>query len=111
MIKKVNVNEVCLGMYIHELRGNWLEHPFWKKSFKLDDPKDLQKLIHSGVHEIWIDTNKGLDVAAVAVVSESAKEPEFEPEKPESEPVKMQPAIKKQVSFDDELVVAKKNTH
>lgn len=108
MIKKVNVNEVCLGMYIHELRGNWLEHPFWKKSFKLDDPKDLQKLIHSGVHEIWIDTNKGLDVAAVAVVSESAKEPEFEPEKPESEPVKMQPAIKKQVSFDDELVVAKK---
>jgi len=109
MIKKVNVGEVCLGMYIHELRGSWLEHPFWRKSFKLDDPKDLQKLIHSGVDEIWIDTNKGLDVTAV-MVTEPAKEPEFEPAKhePEPEPTKMPLAVKKQISFDEELVAAKK---
>lgn len=109
MIKKVNVGEVCLGMYIHELRGNWLEHPFWRKSFKLDDPKDLQKLIHSGVDEIWIDTNKGLDVTVV-MVTEPAKEPEFEPAKhePEPEPTKMPLAVKKQISFDEELVAAKK---
>lgn len=96
-------------MYIHELRGNWLEHPFWRKSFKLDDPKDLQKLIHSGVDEIWIDTNKGLDVTAV-MVTEPAKEPEFEPAKhePEPEPTKMPLAVKKQISFDEELVAAKK---
>lgn len=113
MIKKVNVGEVCLGMYIHELRGNWLEHPFWRKSFKLDDPKDLQKLIHSGVDEIWIDTNKGLDVTAV-MVTEPAKESEFEPAKPEPEPepepepTKTPLAVKKQISFDEELVAAKK---
>ncbi len=96
-------------MYIHELRGSWLEHPFWRKSFKLDDPKDLQKLIHSGVDEIWIDTNKGLDVTAV-MVTEPAKEPEFEPAKhePEPEPTKMPLAVKKQISFDEELVAAKK---
>lgn len=106
MIKKVNADEVCLGMYIHELRGNWLEHPFWRKSFKLDDPKDLQKLIQSGVNEIWIDTDKGFDVAA-AVITESTKEPkEFEPVKPE--PAKAPPVVKKQISFDDELVAAKK---
>ncbi len=109
MIKKVNVDEICLGMYIHELRGNWLEHPFWRKSFKLEDPKDLQKLIHSGVDEIWIDTNKGLDVAAVMVM-ESAKEPESEPAKPEPEPesTKTPLAVKKQISFDEELLAAKK---
>lgn len=107
MIKKVNVGEVCLGMYIHELRGNWLEHPFWRKSFKLDDPKDLQKLIHSGVDEIWIDTNKGLDVALVTV-TESAKESEFELAKPEPEPTKTPLVVKKQISFDEELVAAKK---
>lgn len=96
-------------MYIHELRGSWLEHPFWRKSFKLDDPKDLQKLIHSGVDEIWIDTNKGLDVTAV-MVTEPAKEPEFEPAKhePEPEPTKTPLAVKKQISFDEELVAAKK---
>ena len=96
-------------MYIHELRGNWLEHPFWRKSFKLDDPKDLQKLIHSGVDEIWIDTNKGLDVAVV-MVTESAEEPEFEPAKPEPEPepTKTPLAVKEHISFDEELVAAKK---
>lgn len=62
MIKKVQANEVRLGMYIHELRGNWLEHPFWKKSFKLDQQKDLDKLLGCSFDEIWIDTDKGLDV-------------------------------------------------
>lgn len=104
MIKKVNVGEVCLGMYIHELRGNWLEHPFWRKSFKLDDPKDLQKLIHSGVDEIWIDTNKGLDVTVVMVTEPAKHEPEPEPEPTTKTPL----AVKKQISFDEELVAAKK---
>jgi putative nucleotidyltransferase with HDIG domain len=62
MIKKVQANEVRLGMYIHELRGNWLEHPFWRKSFKLDQQKDLNKLLGCRFDEIWIDTDKGLDV-------------------------------------------------
>jgi len=62
MIKKVQANEVRLGMYIHELRGNWLEHPFWRKSFKLDQQKDLDKLLGCSFDEIWIDTDKGLDV-------------------------------------------------
>ncbi|MDO8334971.1 MAG: DUF3391 domain-containing protein, partial [Nitrosomonas sp.] len=49
-------------MYIHEIRGNWLEHPFWRKSFKLNAQKDLNTLIKCGVDEVWIDTSKGLDV-------------------------------------------------
>lgn len=62
MIKKVKANDVRLGMYIQEIRGNWLEHPFWRKSFKLDSQKDLDKLINCDLDEIWIDTSKGLDV-------------------------------------------------
>lgn len=62
MIKKVQANEVRLGMYIHELRGNWMEHPFWRKSFKLDQQKDLDKLLGCSFDEIWIDTDKGLDI-------------------------------------------------
>ena len=103
MIKRVNSSDVRLGMYIHELRGNWLEHPFWKKSFKLDDPKDLDKLIHSAIEEIWIDTEKGLDVADVTAP---------QPPTPDPEPLNATPSIiKKTVSFDEELSVAKKNTH
>jgi len=62
MIKRVQANEVRLGMYIHEIRGNWMEHPFWRKSFKLAQQKDLDKLVSSNLEAIWIDTNKGLDV-------------------------------------------------
>lgn len=100
MIKRVNSSDIRLGMYIHELRGNWLEHPFWRKSFKLDDPKDLDKLIHSAIEEIWIDTEKGLDVADVTAP---------QPPTPDPEPTNIAPSIiKKTVSFDEELSVAKK---
>jgi putative nucleotidyltransferase with HDIG domain len=63
MIKKIKTDEVRLEMYIHKIRGKWLEHPFWKKSFKLDNQKDLDKLLESNLQEIWIDTSRGLDVA------------------------------------------------
>jgi putative nucleotidyltransferase with HDIG domain len=39
-----------------------MEHPFWKAKFVLDNVKDLQRIVDSGVDEIWIDTDKGLDV-------------------------------------------------
>lgn len=39
-----------------------MEHPFWKAKFVLDSRKDLQRIIDSGVDELWIDTSKGVDV-------------------------------------------------
>lgn len=62
MLKKINVKDVKLGMYLQELCGSWMDHPFWKKSFELVDPKDLKTLQECGIMEVWIDTSKGLDV-------------------------------------------------
>jgi hypothetical protein len=31
-------------MFVHELCGSWMDHPFWKKAFDLSDPKDLNTL-------------------------------------------------------------------
>ena len=103
MIKKVHASEVRLGMYIHELRGNWMEHPFWKKSFKLDQQKDLEKLVGCNLDEIWIDTLKGLDVA------EKDSKP-IENPKPENSEKPLQPASKPvaRVSVEEELDTAKK---
>lgn len=53
-------------MFIHEICGSWMDHPFWKKSFTLSDETDFNTLIHCGVEEMWIDTSKGLDVKAPA---------------------------------------------
>lgn len=66
MLKKINIQEVRLGMFIHEICGSWMDHPFWKKSFTLSDETDFNTLIHCGVEEMWIDTSKGLDVKAPA---------------------------------------------
>lgn len=63
MLKKVRVEELRLGMHLQSLCGAWLDHPFWKTQFVLNDPADLVKLRQSGVGECWIDVSKGLDVA------------------------------------------------
>lgn len=49
-------------MYIHELKGPWMDHPFWRSKFVLKDPADLQKLKLSQLREIVIDISLGLDV-------------------------------------------------
>lgn len=63
MRKKISVSELRLGMFIDKLDGNWLQHPFWKTSFKLENPKNIAALKESAVTHVWIDTSKGLDVA------------------------------------------------
>lgn len=65
MQKKIRVEQLRLGMHVQSLCGAWLDHPFWKTQFVLRDPEDLRKLRDSAVRECWIDTDKGLDVAAV----------------------------------------------
>ncbi|HAF01005.1 MAG TPA: phosphodiesterase [Methylophilaceae bacterium] len=62
MLKTVRANQVRLGMYIHELKGAWMDHPFWKTKFILDDQTDLKKLKSSAIQEVVIDTSKGKDV-------------------------------------------------
>jgi putative nucleotidyltransferase with HDIG domain len=49
-------------MYLHELCGSWMEHPFWRRQFALTDPEDIQRIRESSIAEIWIDTDKGLDL-------------------------------------------------
>ncbi|MDE2371728.1 MAG: HD-GYP domain-containing protein [Burkholderiales bacterium] len=64
MLKKIPVRQTRLGMHLHKLEGNWIEHPFWKTRFVIDDPTELAKLHASGVAECWIDVDLGVDVAA-----------------------------------------------
>lgn len=62
MRKKITVDQVRLGMHIHELCGPWMSHPFWRTKFILKDPKDILRLKESAIKEVWIDSKLGLDV-------------------------------------------------
>ena len=67
MLKKITVDAVEPGMYVHELCGSWFDNPFWAPSFLLRDASDVSKLQASGVRELWIDTARShpnLSVAA-----------------------------------------------
>ena len=60
--KKISVQDLQLGMYVDELVGSWMDHPFWKTSFKLHQTSDLAILRNCSIREVWIDTSKGRDV-------------------------------------------------
>lgn len=63
MLKRIKVDQLRVGMYLHELCGSWLEHPFWRSSFLIAQAKELERIRKSGVREAWIDTAQGLDIA------------------------------------------------
>ncbi len=71
MLKRIGIEHLRLGMHIHELCGSWMEHPFWRTSFLLENVKDLKGIIGAGISEVWIDTERGLDVAAGQAKDES----------------------------------------
>lgn len=61
MIKRIQVGQLRLGMYIQDLNCGWAEHPFVRTRFLLKDPKDLDKIRAIGVDELYIDTSRGAD--------------------------------------------------
>lgn len=76
MLKRIHIDQLRLGMHVHELCGSWMEHPFWRSSFLLDNTDDLKTLLSTGIKEAWIDTSKGLDVEEGAVEESIAVEVE-----------------------------------
>lgn len=62
MLKKIAVADLRIGMHIHEFCGSWMDHPFWRTRFVLEDPADLHQIKTCGIRELWIDVQKGLDV-------------------------------------------------
>jgi len=66
MLKKIGVEHLCVGMHLEELCGSWMEHPFWRTKFVIKDQKDIRLIIESGISEVWIDVDKGLDIPSAA---------------------------------------------
>ena len=50
-------------MHLKEFCGSWMDHPFWRTGFVIEDAKDLKSILASNIREVWIDCGKGLDMA------------------------------------------------
>ncbi|WP_284616594.1 HD-GYP domain-containing protein [Aquabacterium humicola] len=62
-LKKIPVAQLRVGMHLHALDGAWLDHPFWRSRFVIDDPATIKALQASRIRDCWIDIERGLDVA------------------------------------------------
>ncbi|MFA7268180.1 MAG: HD-GYP domain-containing protein [Sterolibacterium sp.] len=103
MLKKINVEQVRLGMHIRELCGPWMSHPFWRTKFVITDPEDIRRLRESSIKEVWINTSKGLDVEEF----ETREQVDAKIEK-ELEKAVIRDEQPKQVAFDEEVKQAAK---
>ncbi|MEA3640497.1 MAG: HD-GYP domain-containing protein [Lamprobacter sp.] len=75
MIKRIPVEQLRLGMYVHSLNCDWTNHPFLRNRFRLEDEGQIRRIREIGVSEIDIDTDLGRDVPNAFRVSEMAQPP------------------------------------
>jgi len=103
MIKKINVQRLKTGMFIHDLNCGWLGHSFIKSKFLINNQETIDKINKQGMKELYIDTSKGLDVSSddVSTAAPAAK--------PESAVINAsERIIKGPAEFNDEIIKAKK---
>jgi HD-GYP domain-containing protein (c-di-GMP phosphodiesterase class II) len=75
VLKTIPVEQLRLGMFLHQLSGSWMNHPFWRSRFLLRDPRDLQRILDAGLEDVVIDTDQGLDVAPPAAEAATVPQP------------------------------------
>ena len=52
MLKRIHIQDLTLGMFLHEFCGSWMEHPFWRSQFLLQDPQDLARIRDTSIQEV-----------------------------------------------------------
>ena len=76
--KKIPVAELKPGMYISDLGAGWMDHPFLRNHFAVNDIATIDKIADSGIREVYIDPTRGLDVVHAPTESEVRREIEAE---------------------------------
>lgn len=59
MIKRIQVQELRVGMYVHKLEVFWLKHPLVHNDMLLSTDLQIQVIAENGIKEVWIDLSKG----------------------------------------------------
>lgn len=103
-MKKIDVWDLKVGMYIRELDRPWLETPFMLQGLWITSPKDIEEIRRYCKH-IYIDPDKGRDVDSdLTIVGQPANSPQDDSR---HIVVENRPAYKVNVRFENEIKVAK----
>ncbi|NEV60965.1 HD-GYP domain-containing protein [Thiorhodococcus minor] len=63
MIKKIGVEQLAVGMYVHDLNCGWMDHGFIRNRFLVKGDEALARIRDIGIRDLYIDTERGLDVS------------------------------------------------
>ncbi|WP_114953860.1 HD-GYP domain-containing protein [Sphingosinicella terrae] len=74
-LKRIQRDQLRLGMYVHAFDGSWFDHPFWRRGFLIQRESELAAVHGSGIDTLLIDTSKGSDIPAAAGAGASRKRP------------------------------------
>jgi putative nucleotidyltransferase with HDIG domain len=74
LIKRIPVEQLRIGMYVHDLNCDWFEHPFLRNRFPVEGDDQIKRILEIGVREIDIDTDLGRDAPGARSASELAEQ-------------------------------------
>ena len=103
MTKKIDVRQLRPGMYVADLGSDWMAHPFLRSKLMIKDEAMVAKIIDAGIHEVYIDPAKGLDVADAPTHKEVERELEEQMLQ-----VAVEAPVQRRISADEEMGKAKK---
>jgi HD-GYP domain-containing protein (c-di-GMP phosphodiesterase class II) len=71
MLKKIDSSQLKVGMFIHDLSCDWMTHPFVRSRFEISTEQEIRKIIDAGIHDVVIDSSRGLDVQDAPTLAEA----------------------------------------
>lgn len=71
MLKKIRLDQLKVGMYVHDFNCSWMDHPFLSSRMVISTEERIARIADAGVRELYIDTDKGLDVDDAPTMEET----------------------------------------
>ena len=107
MIKKIKIEQLKPGMFVHDFNCGWMEHPFFRNRMMIKNEEMIQKVASVGVRELYIDTSRGMDVRDAPEKTEVNHVIQAELHKIAEEKPKVIPKVIEYVPVKEEMLVAK----
>lgn len=71
MLKKIRLDQLKVGMYIHDFNCSWMDHPFLSNHMVVSSADHIAKIARVGIRDMYIDTDRGLDVDDAPTMEET----------------------------------------
>jgi cyclic di-GMP phosphodiesterase len=111
MIKKIKVEYLKPGVFVHDFNSGWLHHPFLCNKTKIDTDEDVAAILKHGIREVYIDTDKGFDIDNAPTQQEVTAEIQTEINKVAAPAVKeRRRPLREEIARARRLIAEAKNT-